>query len=314
MTMNSSPLVYLYTLSLILLLSACEEEFTPPEINAEQQIVVEGYIEGGERPTPPYVILTRSFSFFSELTTDQLNDAFVRDAEVVVSNSEISVTLTEVCLEDIPEPFLEQVGDFLGTDPDSIGFNICVYIDLSGQMEGEVGETYELTVKAADKTLRSTTTIPPLVSLDSLWFVPPPGEPSDTLAELRVVLDDPAGVPNYYRYFTATDDGPYLRPFTTITDDLLFDGQRFELPLNKAEEPGEDFDPVTFGLFKLGTDASIKWMNIDQEHFDFWNTLEFSRANQGPFSSYTRVDHNIEGGIGIWGGIAASYYDLEVEL
>ena len=54
-------------------------------------------------------------------------------------------------------------------------------------------------------------------------------------------------------------------------------------------------------------------MSIGEEQFNFWNTLEFSRANQGPFSSYTRIDHNVEGGLGIWGGIAARYYPLTVD-
>ncbi|RME95187.1 MAG: DUF4249 domain-containing protein [Bacteroidetes bacterium] len=295
------------------LLLGCEEEFTPPVVNAEQQIVVEGYIEAGDRPTPAYVLLTRSFPFFSELGPEQLEAAFVHDARVTVSTADQSVVLTELCLDDIPPEFRDQVAEFLGNNPDSIGFNICVYVDLFGELPGQLGQTYELRVEVEGKVLTASTTIPDLVALDSLWFVPPPGQPNDTLAELRVILADPPG-PNFYRYFTAVDDGPFQRPFTSVTDDLLFDGQRFEFPISRASEPGEDFDPATFGLFRLDTRARLKWMNIDEAHFNFWNTLEFSRANQGPFSSYTRVDHNVDGGLGIWGGIAAKYYEIDVEL
>jgi hypothetical protein len=296
---------------LAFVLVACEEEFTPPVVSTENDIVVEGYIEAGDQPTPAYVLLTRSFPFFSELSPEQLEESFVRGAAVTVTNRDRTVNLTELCLDDIPPGFRDQVAAFLGSDPDSIGFNFCVYVDLLGELVGELGETYDLRIETADKVLTATTSIPLLTAPDSLWFTPPPGEPNDTLAELRVIFNDPPG-PNFYRYFTAEEDGPFQRPFTSVTDDLLFDGQRFEFVLNNAEVADGDFDPTTFGLFRLNTRARLKWMNIDEAHFNFWNTLEFSRANQGPFSSYTRVDHNIEGGIGIWGGIAAKYYELEV--
>ncbi|MGH1437501.1 MAG: DUF4249 domain-containing protein [Lewinella sp.] len=292
---------------------SCEEEFIPDIIEAEDQLVVEGYIEAGDRPTPPYVFLTRSFPFFSKLSQDDLNNAFVRDAEVTVYDGEQTVTLTELCLDDVPEEFREQAADLLGVSLDSLGFNFCVYLDLSLQMMGEEGKTYELTIKAGDETITATTTIPLAIPLDSLYFVPPPGEPNDTLAQLRVIVNDPPSTPNYYRYFTREGEGPYLRPFASVTDDLLFEGQTFELPLAKAEDLNTEFEQETYGLFRLGAAASIKWMTLDEDQFNFWNTLEFSRANQGPFSSYTRIQHNVEGGLGIWGGIAARYYDLTVE-
>ena len=63
----------------------------------------------------------------------------------------------------------------------------------------------------------------------------------------------------------------------------------------------------------VGDSVLIKWTTIDEAHFDFWNTLEFSNANQGPFSSYTRLQSNINGGLGIWGGYSVSYYSRTVE-
>ncbi|MEL6969854.1 MAG: DUF4249 domain-containing protein [Bacteroidota bacterium] len=303
---------YLFFLALFMVWS-CEEEFIPPVIEVEEQIVVEGYIEAGDRPTPAYVFLTRSFAFFSELSQEDLNNAFVRDAEVTVSDGTTTVELTELCLEDVPMEFRAQAADLLGVDIDSLGINFCVYVDLSLQMIGQEGTTYELNVKAEGKELSAVTRIPEAVPLDSLYFTPPPGEPNDTLAQLRVFLSDPPGVPNFYRYFTQEEQGPFERPFGSVTDDLLFAGQEFELPLAKAEPFDGEFDQETFGLFRVGTDVTIKWMSIGEEQYNFWNTLEFSRANQGPFSSYTRIEHNVEGGLGVWGGIAARYYNLTVE-
>ena len=81
----------------------------------------------------------------------------------------------------------------------------------------------------------------------------------------------------------------------------------------KSEEPGAKFDPITFGLYRIGDTAQVKWINIDKDYYDFFNTLEFNRANQGPFSSYTRIKTNIKGGLGIWGGSNVQIYTKKVK-
>lgn len=295
------------------LLLGCEEEFIPEPVGGPvDELVVEGYIEAGDRPAPAFVILTRSFPFFSELSADQLSNAYVAGAEVTVSDGSRTITLTEICLNDLPPALRDQVGEFLGFNPDSIGFNFCAYADIAFEMPGEEGKTYTLAIKADGKELRSVTTIPFRVPVEEVRFVDPPGQPNDTLAQCLVTISDPAGVSNYYRYFTATQGESLTAPFGSVTDDRLFDGQSFEFPLPKAEPPGSDFDLNTFGLYLRGDTVTLKFINIDREHFNFWNTLEFNAANQGPFSSYTRVDHNIEGGLGIWGGLSAQYFELVV--
>jgi hypothetical protein len=98
-----------------------------------------------------------------------------------------------------------------------------------------------------------------------------------------------------------------------VVEDLFFDGKMFEFQLLNPRTTRADVDPDEFGLYFVGDTISIKWCTIDEAHFDFWNTLEFSSANQGPFSSYTRLESNIEGGLGIWGGYSVSYYTLPVE-
>lgn len=297
-----------------LVFTACEEEFIPEPVPNAEQWVVEGYIEAGDQPTPPYVIVSKSFPFFSELSPDQLSEVFVRDAKVTVSDGEQTVELQEVCLADLPAEIRDQVGSVLGLEVDSIGFNFCAYVDVGFSMLGEEGKTYELRVEVGEEVLTATTTIPELVPLDSLWFTQPPGEPSDTYAQLRVYLTDPGDRSNYYRYFTAEGDEPLAAPFGSVTDDQIFNGQGFEFPLPKAETGDEEFDQESFGLYTQGDTATIKWMNIDRAHFDFWNTLDAAVSNQGPFSSYTRVKHNIEGGLGIWGGLVARYYRLPVVI
>lgn len=301
------------TLVLTSILFSCEEEFIPDVVISPSDIVVEGYIEAGEGATPPFIILTRSLPFFQELDSNQLNNAFVHDAVITVKDGDRSVQLSELCLDDIPEEFREQATQLLGVNPDSVGFNFCIYIDLSLSMMGEEGHTYELEIEVEGKSLRAVTYIPFHVPLDELTFQDPPGEPNDTLRQLLIKLTDPSNQADYYRYQTGRNAGPLRYPAGgSVVDDRLFDGQDLEIPLTEAEPPGQNFDLDTYGLFTRGDVIVIKWITIDEAHYDFINTLEFATANQGPFSNYTRVQHNVEGGLGIWGGLSASYYELFV--
>lgn len=297
---------------LVLILSSCQEEFVPAQVEGPNPLVVEGYIEAsGELSSPPYVFLTRAFPFFSEVSGEEFDDFFVHDADIRVSDGETEVRLVELCFADLTPDQLELAENFLGRQLDSLGVNLCVYLDPTFRILGEEGKRYDLVVEAEGERLTATTTIPRQVALDSVFFVEPPGEPRDTLAQLRVILDDPPE-DNYYRYFVRVDSGEFKRDDFSVFNDRLFANERLEFPLNRPLANGESFDLSTFGLFRRGTDMTLKFVFLDEAHHQFWETLEFSSANQGPFSSYTRIASNVEGGLGIWGGLAATYYERQV--
>lgn len=309
--------LYLFVLG-FLFLQACEQEFLPDGVDFEEEIVVEGYIEVGPEALPTYVLLTKTIEFFGDtIQPNQLNELFVRDAIVTVTDEAGNeVQLTQLCLDALPTDVQEQVAAILGIEIDpnqGIEVNICAYLDLLGEVEAEEGKSYDLRIEAGDEVLTSTTTIPNHVPLDSVYFTTPPGNTgADTLAEMNCVISDPSG-PNYYRFLTAENDGPLIATFGTVTDDVIFDGQTFNFPINKAEDPDdEDLDFETFGLWHVGDTATLKWITLDEEHFRFWETFEANRNNQGPFATYTRVSFNIEGGLGIWGGLSSSIYTEEV--
>ena len=73
-------------LALILFLTACEQEYIPVKTGEGQKFVVEGYIEAGENPLPPYVIVTKTLDFFSEIGPEQFSASFVHGADVRVSD------------------------------------------------------------------------------------------------------------------------------------------------------------------------------------------------------------------------------------
>jgi hypothetical protein len=307
------PFIHIITISVFaLFLSSCEEEYIPVSSGDGPQYVVEGYLEAGDNPTPPYLILTTSFDFYGAFGPDEFNDSFVHDADVRVSDGSLEVTFQEICFFDLDSTVREQLAEQFGLNPDSLTINFCVYIDVLNQLQPQSGKTYDLMIAVEGDTITSTTHIPTPVPLDSLMFEPPPGDPNDTLAQLTCYISDPAGEKNFYRYFVGANGGPLETGFSSVEEDLFFDGKSFGFQLFNPETESGDVEPEEFGLYFVGDTITVKWCTIDEPNFDFWNTLEFAKSNQGPFSNYTRIQSNIIGGLGVWGGYNVNYYTLEV--
>jgi len=310
---------YIYlTLVITLIISflSCEEEYIPEIANAEPEIVVEGYIEAGQNAVPPYILLTRSTSFFSTIDADQISNLFVHDANIRITNETDTILLQELCLSSLDEFQQQLAADLLGLgNIDSVGIDICAYIEPSfAPQVGEAGKTYDLTIEVADKTITASTTIPLISPLDSLRYAPHPNPDNDSLVELRSFINEPGNTVDFYRYFTQRNSEPTFTAPNSVIDDVFFNGEIFEIPLARGQvvNTPEDFDPDTFGYFWRGDTITVKWCTIDQAHYDFWSTLEFNSGSEGPFASFTRVQSNINGGLGIWGGYAASYHTLIV--
>jgi Domain of unknown function (DUF4249) len=292
---------------------ACEKEYNPDLPNQADDIVVEGYIEAGRDATPAYVLLTKSLPFFKEIKN--ANNLFENGAEVWIGNGKDSVRLQEYCWKDLDPAIRQQAAKAFGIEIDSVTaeFNFCVYLDFAQRIKGESGKTYTLRIKTkGGKILTSKTTIPRGVPIDSAIFIKPPGiNENDTMAQMRAYANDPKGA-DFYRYFTAVNGSAYVAGASSVTDDAFFDGVNTKFNLFKSEPRDGGADPSVFGLWKRGDTISVKFCTIDKAHFDFWNTLEYNANSGGPFSAYTRVKHNIVGGLGIWGGYNANYYDAIV--
>lgn len=291
----------------------CQTEFIPANINTNAEYVVEGYIEYGDNALPPYVILTKSRPFFKSLSIEELNTLFIKNAIITINDGNTSSTLNQVCFGDVPIGSRQQFADLLGVPLDSLKTNICVYADLFGKIKVLPNKNYDLTIRVDNDVITASTMIPPYVPLDSIWVREAPGKPSDTLVQLYSSIHDPAGVKNFYRYQCGINSDNFITPFNSVYDDPLIDGIQFDFRLIRPKQKGEDFDQKTFGLFTIGDSVAIKWSTIDEAHFNFWNTYEFNKGNQGPFSSYTTINTNIHGGLGVWGGYNSRVYRLKVK-
>lgn len=303
------PIQLYIFITLVSVFAACTEPFVP-DTSPEAKIVVEGFITAGDNALPPYVFITKSIPFFDSIDLNQFSENFVNDAVVQVTFEDQVYELNPIC--EVPAAFEEAAEELLGFNPNSTEIEVCIYVDLFQQIPIKINMPYYLDIEVDGEHYTANTTIPRAVELSNFRWDEPPGEANDTLARLFTTIEEPPG-PDFYRILISNNDGPFIAPFASVTNDLLFENRAFETPVNNVLEPGEEIDPNTFGLWKVGDSTIIRWMTIDEAHFNFWNTRDFNANSGGPFSSYTRVDGNVDGALGIWGGYHQKDYPLLVE-
>jgi len=302
----------LFIFFFVLGFTSCETEFIPEGTNTNPDFVIEAYLEKSSEGIPIYLILSKTIGFYSEFSSDRIQDLFIKADSVIIQDGNNNILLSELCLNDLPEELRKMAFERLGLNPDSVSIDLCVYTDLSNRLQLREDAAYNLLVYVDQRILSSTTSIPKVIPLDSIWFDNVPGKGLDSFAQMFCIIRDLPGESNFYRYFTAGPNENLIAGFTSVTDDYFFDGQEFKFSLQRAVPPGQGFSD-TSGYFRVGDTVRLKWCNIDQDHFDFWNTLEVSRTRQGPFSSYVRIKGNIKGGLGIFGGQNCNYYTLVVK-
>lgn len=273
---------------LILVQTSCTKDITinlPPQ---EPHFVVEGHIETG---LPPYVILTKSSDYYATFYLDSINNYFVHNAVVKVSDGTDTITLPELYI-------------------DTGGVTLSAYVGFG--MIGKEEKTYSLWIEAEGTTLTAVTTIPKATPLDSIWYEPNVIPDNDTFIRLNCRYSDPPEPGNYVRYFTKENSQPFYPGLNSVFSDDVVNGTTFNFSLDK----GVDRNDTTqfydgYFQFRKGDTVVVKWCAIDESHFNFWRTLEFELNSQGsPFASPVVIQGNINGGLGIWGGYAPSYMSM----
>ncbi|MEP6795169.1 MAG: hypothetical protein ABJB16_12635, partial [Saprospiraceae bacterium] len=133
-------------LIVIIFFSSCEQEYTPVKSVDGPKYVVEGYIEAGENPFPPYVILTKTFDFYGTLNPDQFSGSFVHDADVRVSDGSVEIVFQELCFSDLSVEVRKEVAAQFGFDADSLAIDYCVYLDVLSQLHPQQDKSYDLKI------------------------------------------------------------------------------------------------------------------------------------------------------------------------
>jgi hypothetical protein len=280
----------LITASLILV--SCEKGVTFDLDESTPKIVVEATIETNE---PPFIVLSKSQNFFEQITPDILANSFVRNAEVYVSNGNLTHKLKEYSV------------------PLSNGYTFHFYsIDSSSLGTAFLGQTntqYSLRILAEGKEYTASTKIPTITRrIDSLFWKQAPGSNDSNKVVLMVKATDQPGFGDYIRYFTKRNSESFYPAVNSVYDDQIIDGTTYEIEVERGVDRTQDL-PDDYTLFEKGDTVTLKLSQIDKVTYDFWRTMEFSYANIGnPFGSPTKVLSNISNNaLGYFGGYAPQF-------
>ncbi|MBK6445421.1 MAG: DUF4249 domain-containing protein [Bacteroidetes bacterium] len=296
MQFHITQIRYILILIASISLIGCEKNVTVEIPKADEQIVVEGYIETGQYP---FVILSKTLPFFGSINTSTTS---------LLANT---VTGALITLND---------GTTIDTLNQLTGIDYGIY--STARMRGEVGKTYSLTISVNGKTLKAVTSIPNPVVLDSVWWKVD-GQ-RDSLGFAWAHLTDPDTLGNCYRWFAQRinhytygddigkiKDSTFIAPQGSVFEDKFFNARSFDINairgqfLNSQKEDDQNEESI---FFKRGDTIVLKFCSIDRSHFEFWRTEETQVGNNGnPFGSPAPITSNIEGGLGIWGGYATTF-------
>ncbi|MFY0254272.1 DUF4249 domain-containing protein [Chitinophaga sp. 30R24] len=284
--MHITPLGTLLTILLV----ACEKDINIHLPGQESQLVVEGKFESGSYPQ---VVLSRSMNYFSQIAPAVLENSFVHNAIVTISDGSNTMMLKEQVTGTDSNRYYTYVPDF------SQG------VTFKGKTSGR----YALHIEADNKTYDAVTTIPPIsLQLDSMWATLVRVDDRMDKVRLWVQIKDTSLVTNYARYFTRKNSEPFYPGLNSVLDDQLVNGTTFEIPVDAGVNRNEKLELDTYAFFDRGDTITIKFCNIDKATWDFWRTLDFAyNSNGNPFSSPTKVLGNVPGALGYWGGYTVTY-------
>ncbi|MBK0402927.1 DUF4249 domain-containing protein [Adhaeribacter sp. BT258] len=303
---------YFRLLGLILIpfLVSCEKNLLLEIPEGEAQLIVEGHIE---QDTPPVVVLTRSVPVFSNFSPQQIEAAFVHGARIFVSDGAREYALQEYNTNNLPPELQKLVAEQFGFSPDNNGGKLpfTFYFYTSPELKGQVGKNYKLRIETDKETATASTSIPQLNPIDSLWIKPHPNPKMDSLVALWYRYKDPDTVGNCVRYFTKRNQEPFYPGFfnSVFIDDFVNGKPFIDFPLQRGEPKTKEPDFDSYSYFRKGDTITIKWAAIDMAHYRFWQSLESDFGSRGnPFGAPVKIESNIKGGLGIWGGYGVLYY------
>ena len=265
---------------------SCEKEVEINFPEAEQEIVVDGWIEQNKQPV---VVLTRTMPYFAELDSATFRSLVVSKASVKV-----------IC---------DGEEEFLTFQKDTSYFPPWIYRGL--KLRGEAGKTYHLEIVVYDDTLTAQTTLPNPPKLDSIWSEPSPLV--DTIRQLKIRFTDNPHEENYYRIFSRIrDQDPYFEPaYASTLKDHNFNGEEVNMPVLKGYVSDHSNEDI---FYPQNVQVELKFCCIDKVSYEFWKVSQFEKLNAlNPFASSTNnVEGNITGGKGIWCAYGASYYLVDM--
>ncbi|MBR2415596.1 MAG: DUF4249 domain-containing protein [Bacteroidaceae bacterium] len=249
-------------------------------ITVAPQMVVEGWIDAGGFPM---VFLSRTIPVSSDRKdAAAVEDFLIKWAKVVVSDGEREVVLTGKTDSNLYPPFVYTTGD----------------------MRGEPGKTYKLTVKYEDFYAEAYTTIPNPVSVERIYI--------DEDNAIKAVINDNPDEKNFYKFFikVAGRDAMFYSSNTATIDD-----EEYSFPAEiTLDIPALNIYNSELRYYEIqrGDIIHVKYAQIDASAYSFWNDyMNLVDVGRNPYFRYNRNPYsNVSGALGYWFGYGSTKYLL----
>ena len=284
-------LYYFFLFTVLLSLDSCEKSVDFKLNDSEPKLVVEATIENNDWPI---VFLSNSLNYFSTLDPNAIQQSFVHNAFIAISNGVQTHQLKEYQV-----PVQGGVLFFYTIDSSN----------LTTAFKGELNKQYSLKIIVNNKEYNASTIIPNITKrIDSLWGKPVPGVDNPDKRALMIKATDRPGYGDYIRYFTKRNSEPFYPALNSVFDDQIIDGTTYSVEIERGVDRNVPRSEG-YSYFNKSDTITVKLSNIDKATFDFWRTMEYTYTTVGnPFSSPTKVLGNISGGaLGYFGGYASQF-------
>ena len=246
-------------------LCSCEKVINVDLNQAGPQMVIEGNVT--DQSGPYTVLLSRSGNYFEpSLYFPPVSNAFV----VIADNLGNRDTLRETAS-----------GKY-----------------QSSTLQGTDGRTYTLAVTVDGNGYTATSSMPPRVTIDSMYAVQRREGDGDRGYDVYVLFKDPPGPGNYYRL--------NLRVNVALAPDSI-DGRRYRLYSDKLTDGNEAAYRMRIRrTVTTGDTVTVDLLSIDKSAYDYYRTLnDILTSDRSPTSlSPANPNTNLSAGLGYFSAYA----------
>ncbi len=247
---------YLISGGLLIWVTSCQKVINIDLNSVSPAIVIVGNINN--LPGPYTVTLNQTVNFSTPNTFPPVNGAFI----TIADNAGNTDTLVETASPGV--------------------YN-------TKKIQGVPGRTYNLTVKANGQTYSSTSTMPQMVTFDTLLvfaYTPPNGGGGDTTYLPDAIFLDPPGGTHYYRLIETVND-------TVLPDIFAFTDKYFGATyINYKIYPYSSKKDLV-----LGDSVKVEMQCIDEGTYNYLNTLgeASGSTNVTPANPASNISNNALG-------------------
>lgn len=307
MKMSKTYKIILGVLVLAVLIS-CERDFDIPLKNNQPQLIVEAYINN-ELPLFNYVALGNSQDYYAPgFENVAVTGAMVTITEgtLLANNTYAWNTASKKTLKEVRLP------QYSNALLPGIYFDSTLATDETKALKGIPGKHYLLEIETGGKRYTAITALLPIIPIDSLTsgnhYMDTEDDTAVLKARITIHYKDPDTIGNtqlyYYRHTGNSRNfgwgGIGTNSFTPNTDDLV-NGQYLHITQGKG--------------FEMKDSVSYYLASVERNVYNFWDSYNKARSNDGPFSTPVKLQNTINGEnvIGCFSGFSISSKTIMVK-